>query len=168
MGSKKEFLWFYISIGSFFLMASTFLLMPTDFRTMNLQFMSYGVGIMFWAFLILGIVSQIILTKQRKNWFIRNRIRRFRTKSKSGVITFMQNLPATIADLTLVISIIALIVSIVLTNAMGYTCYIFMALLVFSFCMHCILNGKIYYYLTNQSTILRTAQPKQSEEKEKE
>ncbi len=168
MGSRKEFLWLYISIGSFFLMACSFLLMPINFETTNLQFMSYCVGIMFWVFLILGIVSQIILAKQRKNWFIRNRIRRFRTKSKSGVIAFVQNLPATIADITLVISIIALIVSIVLTNAMGYACYIFMALLVFSFCMHCILNGKIYYYLTNQSSILRTAQPKQSEEKEKE
>lgn len=168
MGSKKEFLWLYISIGSFFLMACSFLLMPINFETTNLQFMSYCVGIMFWVFLILGIVSQIILAKQRKNWFIRNRIRRFRTKSKSGVIAFLQNLPATIADLTLVISVIALIVSIVLTNAMGYACYIFMALLIFSFCMHCILNGKIYYYLTNQSAILRAAQPKQSEEKEKE
>lgn len=168
MASKKEFIWFYISIGSFFLMACSFLLMPINFETTNLQFMSYCVGIMFWVFLILGIVSQIILAKQRKNWFIRNRIRRFRTKSKSGAIAFLQNLPATIADLTLVISVIALIVSIVLTNAMGYACYIFMALLVFSFCMHCILNGKIYYYLTNQSAILRAAQPKQSEEKEKE
>lgn len=168
MGSRKEFIWLYISIGSFFFMASSFLLMPIDFRTTKLQFMSYCVGIMFWIFMILGIVSQIILAKQRKNWFIKNRIRRFRTKSKLGVIAFMQNLPATIADITLVVSIIALIVSIVLTNAMGYACYIFMALLVFSFCMHCILNGKIYYYLTNQSTILRSAQPKQSEEKEKE
>lgn len=168
MGNKKGFMMLYISIGSFFLMSVSFLLMPIDFAAKGLQFFNLLIGIMFWAFLILGIVTQVILGQIRKNWFIRNRIRRFQFRSKVGLVSFAQNLPACIADGIFLVSLIGLIISVIVTNGIGYACYIFMALLVFSFCMHCILNGKIYYFLTNQEKILKTSQPKRLDESEKE
>lgn len=168
MGNKKGFMMLYISIGSFFLMSVSFLLMPIDFAAKGLQIFNLLIGIMFWAFLILGIVTQAMLNKQRKSWLVRNRIRRFQFRGKIGLISFLQNLPACIADGILVLSIIGLIISIIATNGIGYTCYIFMAMTVFSFCMHCILNGKVYYFLTNQEKILKTSQQKRLDEEEKE
>lgn len=168
MGKKKEIILLYISIGCFFLMSVSFLLMPIDFATKGLQIFNLLIGIMFWVFLLLGIITQFILGHMRKNWFIRNRIRKFQFRSKVGLISFVQNLPACIADGIFVISLIGLIISVIATNGIGYACYIFMALLVFSFCMHCILNGKVYYFLTNQDKILKSSQPKHLDELEKE
>ncbi len=168
MGKKNGLILLFVSIGSFFLMSASFLLMPIDLEAKGLQNYSSAIGIMFWVFLLLGIVTQFILGRMRKNWFIRNRIRRFQFRSKVGLISFAQNLPACIADGIFVISLIGLIISVVATNGIGYACYIFMALLVFSFCMHCILNGKVYYFLTNQDKILKSSQPKHLDELEKE
>lgn len=168
MGTKKAFVLLYISIGSFFLMSCSFLLMPIDFAAKGLQIVNLLIGIMFWLFLVLGITIQLILSKIRKNWFTKNHIRRFQCKSRIGLISFVQNIPACIADGVCVISLIGLIISVIITSATGYACYIFMSLLVFSFCMHCILNGKIYYFLTNQDKILKASQPRHNDELEKE
>lgn len=168
MGKKREIILLYISIGCFFLMSVTFLLMPIDFTAKGMQIINLMIGIMFWVFLIAGVTTQILLGQIRKKWFIRNHIRRFQFRSKVGLISFVQNLPACVADGIFVISLIGLIISVIATNGIGYACYIFMALLIFSFCMHCILNGKIYYFLTNQEKILKTSQPKRLDESEKE
>lgn len=156
----------YISIGSFFLMSVSFLLMPIDFAAKEMSKGSIVVGIMFWASLVLGVATQVLLGYARKTWFVRNRIRRSRTKSRVGVIAFLQNVPACIADGLLAVSLIALSVAVVVTDATGYLCYVFMALTVFAFCMHCIFNGKVYYFLTNQDALLKASQPKHLDEDE--
>lgn len=163
MSKKKEIILLYVSIGCFFLMSVSFLLMPIDFATRGSQIFNLLIGIMFWTFLVAGLVIQFILNKIRKNWFIRNRIRSSQFRSKVGLISFVRNLPACIADGILAVSLIGLIISVIATNGIGYVCYIFMALLVFSFCMHCILNGKIYYFITNQDNILNASQKKNLE-----
>ena len=168
MGKKKNLMLLYISIGSFFLMSVSFLLMPIDFATKGMEVLNFMIGIMFWVFLLLGIITQVILGRVRKSWFIRNRIRRFQSTGKIGLISFVQNLPACISDGVLVLSIIGLIISVVITNGIGYACYIFLSMTVFSFCMHCILNGKVYYFLTNQDKLLKTSQQKRLDEEEKE
>lgn len=166
MSRKRDWMMLYISIGSFFLMSVSFLLMPIDFAAKKMPEGNVLVGVMFWATLILGIVTQIILGYTRKNWFVRNRIRRSHVKSKVGVIVFLRNAPACVADGLFAVSLIALIISIVVTNATGYACYVFMALTVFSFCLHCVFNGKVYYFLTNQETLLKASQPKHLDEDE--
>ena len=168
MGKKKNYMTLYTSIGSFFLMSVSFLLMPIDFAAKGQQIFNLLIGIMFWVFLILGIITQTMLNRARKSWFIRNHIRRFQFRGKIGLISFLQNLPACIADGMLVLSVIGLIISIIVTNGIGYVCYIFMSLTVFSFCMHCILNGKIYFFLINQDKILNASQQKRLDEEEKE
>ncbi len=168
MGKKQDVVLLLISIGSFFLMSCSFLLMPIDLATKELQEFNLLIGIMFWVFLLLGIITQIMLGHIRKKWFIRNHIRRLQFRKKVGIISFVQNLPACIADGFFLISLIGLVISVIITNGTGYACYIFMALLVFSFCMHCILNGNIYYFLTNRDVILKTAQSKRLDELEKE
>lgn len=133
------------SVVSFFLMSASFLLMPIDLMA------NAVVGIMFWIFFLLGIVFQIILASQKESWIQNEQKRKRRLhKKRVGIFSFMQNFLACIADVICVLCIIGLIVSVYLTNGIGYVCYIFMAMLSFSFCMHCILNGKIYYYITNQ------------------
>ncbi len=165
---KKEMIWLYISIISFFLMSASFLVMPFDYKTTGIEAMDFLGGIMFWMFLILGIASQIILAQKRKNWFIKNHVRRFKGKSKIGIVAFFQNLPAIIADCMVILSVLGLTISAIVTDGTGYVCYIFVSSLVFSFSMHCIFNGKIYNFLANIDKDLNVSQQKHLNVEEKE
>lgn len=107
------------------------------------------VGSCFWLFLILGVITQIVLSKHYKIVFGKKQTKEDK-QPKLGLISFFKNGFATLADLLMAISLIGLIVSMILSNSSGYICYIFLALLAFSFCMHCILNGKIYYQIQKQ------------------
>lgn len=166
MGKNKEVALLYTSIGSYFLMSVSFLLMPIDFAAKGLQIINLLIGIIFWVFLALGIITQCVLGHLRKKWFLKNRIRRFKFSNKIGLISFAKNMQACIADGIFVISLIGLVISVVATSGIGYACYIFMALLVFSFCMHCILNGKIYYYIMNQDKIKKALQKERAGQNE--
>lgn len=150
MDTKKEFMLLYISIGSFLLMSFSFLLMPIDFATKGLQIVNILIGIMFWLFLLIGIITQVALTQKRKKWFKKHHLKQYRLKMRVGVISFFQNTLGCIADIISAVSLIALIITAVLTDAAGFMCYVFLELFVFSFIMHCILNGKNYYFITNK------------------
>ena len=169
MRNKKEFIVLYISIACFFLMSLSFLFMPIDTSTQNYKLVNALTGIFYWVFLILGCVTQVILSKMRKKWLIENRIKKYELRrQKIGMLSFMKNKYGLVADILLLVSIIGLIVASIVTEGIGYICYIFMATLVFSFCMHCILNGKIYYYLTNREKILKCFQMNNVDNIEKE
>lgn len=168
MEKRKNLILFWISVCCFFLMSGLFLVMPFDFAAKQSKIMDLLIGVTFWVLLLAGIVTQIVLAQIRKKWFIRNRVRRYPFTKTIGVFSFLKNLPGSIADGVLVVSIIGLIVAVFATDGMGYACYVFMALMVFSFCMHCIFNGNIYYFLTNRDEILKTVKSKRSEDSEKE
>ncbi len=153
MNSRKDYIILWISIISFLLMAMSFILMPFEFTSEKLKLLNLISGIMFWLFLVVGIITQIMLTQQRKRWLIRHHLKRHRIKKRMGLVSFFQNMPGCIADIVSVVSLIALIVTAILTDVSGFMCYIFLALFVFSFSMHCILNGKNYYFITNKQKI---------------
>lgn len=147
-----DILWLWISIVSFLIMSVMFLIMPLDNKIPELRSgnASVIVGICFWAFLLIGIFAQVILSLRRKAWYQSQRINIKRSCAKRiGAIAFFSNMQALIADLVGVVALIGLIISAFLTHSTGYICYVFLALLSFAFCMHCILNGKVYYHITH-------------------
>lgn len=150
MGRKKvDIIWLCVSIASFLLMSITFMFMPLDSSGVyQADWYSIAVGACFWIFLILGIVTQFILSKRRRDWY---RIQRVKSRNykRIGLFAFFQNKFAIVADVAVVISLVGFTATMFITNSVGYTCYVFLSLLVFTFCMHCILNGKIYYHITN-------------------
>lgn len=149
---SSDVLWLWISIISFFAMSVMFLIMPigsatTDVREVNTLFI---VGGCFWTFMVIGVIAQIVFSKKRKAWYKAQRINIKRSSVKRvGAISFFSCREAVIADLIVIAALTGLIVSALLTHATGYVCYVFLALLSFAFCMHCILNGKIYYHITH-------------------
>ena len=156
--------WFTLSVISFALLSASFLLMSADSgdAEKGLSTMALMAGILFWVSLVFAIVTQVVLSHRRKAWFLSNKIRKKRFSHKMGAISFFKNLYAVIADVATVICIIGLVVSVILTDATGYACYVFVSLLVFSFSMHCILNGNIYYYIFNQDVIIKTIEKERS------
>lgn len=153
---KQDIILLCVSIGSFYLMALSFLLMPLKLPEIEPRILNIISGTMFWGFLIIGIVMQVILAQRRKIWIRRNHLQRNRNflHSKVGIIAFAQNVFGRIADVIFGLSLIALIIALILTGSAGYVCYIALAVFIFAFCLHCILNGKIFYYVQNQDKIL--------------
>ena len=142
---KKEIVILTISIISYFLLAASFLFMPLENK--QLQIMA---GVMFWVFLILGIVSQVLLAiwfrqacSKNKEWRIQ--------KQRIGIFTIGKNKFSVVADIVLLISAVTFVVLMIFTRGTGYISYIVLAILVFSFSMHCVLNGKVYYYICERA-----------------
>lgn len=167
---KQDIILLCVSIGSFLLMALSFLVMPLKMPNIEQRILNIIIGSMFWGFLIIGVAIQVILAQRRKAWIRRNHLRRNRNflYAKVGIIEFAQNIFGCIADLILGLSLIFLIIALVLTRSVGYVCYIAISVSVFAFCLHCILNGKIFYYVQNQDKILSKIEREQQSKKEKE
>lgn len=132
------------SIVSFGIMSLSFLLMPIDLmlNIINSRIINIIIGIVFWLGLLVGAVCQVILSIKMKPL-------RKESYNKPGLLKFFSNRLAVVFDTFLIIGLIGLVVSLIVTNMVGYSCYIFLSLTVLSFVMHCIFNGKNYKLLTN-------------------
>lgn len=149
---KIDLIWLIVSIGSFALMSVSFLLMPFDKTVEQYDTMDIIPGVMFWLFLVLGVAGQIILTIRRKRFLETDRRKRFQARNgRVGLLSVFKNIPAIVADVGFVISLVAFVIATKVTNGMGYICYILLAICAFTFCSHCIFNGKIYEYVTKLS-----------------
>ena len=152
MGTKLNYSLFITSMIGYFLMSVTFLFMPLETLEESIDNYSNILGILFWVFLAIGVITQFVLSYRLKLWCRTDKNALLKSKRMSyGVIAFWKNPPARISDAVMLISIVGLVISILATDATGYMCYVFVSLLVFAFCSHCIFNGKIYHYLTNKT-----------------
>ena len=149
MGRNRcDKIWFAVSVCSFLLLAVSFLLMPLGEET-GTELSTYALvaGGLFWGALLLGIVTQCVLAHRRRAWYAKRRNKRMRTAQKIGLISFFKNKPAAMADVALLLSLIGWIIVMIVTDGFGYICFVFASLFVFSFSMHCILNGKVFYHI---------------------
>ncbi len=148
MNVNKSKILLLLSVICFLLMSVDFLIMPIGNNIeKNMRWFEILTGILFWLPLIAGVVLQIIISfDYRKNInkdVIDNKL--------FGAISFFKNKIAVIFDVLSVISLVVLIVMLIFTSATSYFCYILISLFAFSFCMHCILNGKIYNSLFSKN-----------------
>ncbi len=158
---KTDLIWLVVSIALFLCMSVSFLLMPieTSATLSGLSVTAFIAGIAFWLFLLLGCVSQAILTYRRNKWYVINRVRYGKIKQgKLGIISFFQNKYAMIADITLAVSFLTLVCLQLFGYNTGYICYVLVCTCSFSFCMHCILNGKIFYHITHQDELMEAVE----------
>ena len=150
-----------ISVGGFLIMSVSFLVMPIESITIL-------PGLLFWLGLVLGIGLQIVLEVRRRAFFKSYAIRREKMqKPKNGLLSFGSNSVAIIADRSMIISFVAMILAFVFTKGYGYVCYVFIATTVFSFCMHCVLNGRIYFHAKNQLKVRQVLEQKKANSTDK-
>ena len=145
-----------ISISCFLIMSVSFLLMPIE--SINIL-----PGLLFWLGLFLGIVLQIVLEIRRRAFFKAYSVKCEKMqKPRNGLLSFGSNTLAIIADRSLAISLVAMILAFVITKGYGYICYVFITTTVFSFCMHCVLNGRIYFHARNQMKVRQVLEQKKA------
>ncbi len=132
-----------VSAVSFFILSLSFLFLPVEGVVSN-SVKLIILGVVIWLFLIIGILSQIKLSLWFKKSVKKDGIS---DKGRIGVLCFLQNTYSTLADIICAVSLIGFIVSAVITHLFGYINYVLLFVLIFSFSMHCILNGKVYNYI---------------------
>ena len=144
------------SVAGFAILSLSFLLMPLDTMTILS-------GALFWAGLLAGAGIQIALSARRKALFRKYNVNcKTMQKPRNGLLSFASNKIALVADIVCAVSIIATVLSFVLTNGTGYMCYVSLAMLVFSFSAHCIFNGRIYFYIQNREKICQALEQKKA------
>lgn len=159
--NKTDRLLLGTSIGGFAVLAISFMLMPVE----GLGFVP---GILFWGGLVTGVALQIVLEARRNSLFAKYNVKReTMQKARNGLLSFRSNSLAAVADVFLIVSAVATILAFILTKGTGYVCYISLSVLVFSFCMHCILNGRIYIFVKNQNKVRQVLEQKKANSMDK-
>lgn len=141
---KKQKFMFWISALGFFAMSLSFLFMYQDIMYIGVPLRIIIAGIAFWGMLIIAVAAQLMLCVSMRELIKSD----FSTKKrKIGLICCFSNRYAAVADLFMIVSMIILIISFIFTDASNYFNYIILSVFVFSFSMHCILNGRKFYYM---------------------
>jgi len=152
-GKRSGKVLFILSAVTFFISSAAILFMPfSSFEQDGDVLLAYILAIVFWTFLLFGIVFILIVGKQRRKDLL------FSLTGK-GRIVFLRsfkNKPAIVFDVLLIVGILSLVVSLLvirtlpswLTLAGTFTS-------VFSLEMHALLNGKSYEWLFSKPRNMR-------------
>lgn len=128
-----------------FLMSASILVMPTAVQLgQQDRKMTILIGLAFWLSAITGYVLVGVANSERK-WFIDYKVDgNVKMDCRSGIAEFFTNVPATIADVTMIMSFIMFVIINFTKWRYEYIAYVLLFLLIFSLNMHCMFNGRIY------------------------
>lgn len=152
-----------ISFVSALFMPASFLIAPINSlnTVQSPRWVAVLAGSVFWAFLVLEILSQVFITKERKKWF---RLKRITDDpiSKVGVLSFFSNPAAKVADIICIVSLILCILFLLFVKNTNYFHFILIFIFVSSFCFHCIFNGKNIVFVYNRKAFLKSNETDQT------
>lgn len=144
MKKKTDRMILWASVLCFLVMSLSLLLIPVET-------VGYFPAMLFWGGMLGGVVLQILLGMRRKAAVTR----RERKGKRIGLLVVGSSREAWFVDGVFLGSILFTVLAFVLTRGMGYICYCAIALTLFSFCMHCILNGRNYSRLYDSNKARR-------------
>lgn len=140
---RKHMLWLFM--GFLAVLSIGIILMPIGSmnkeKTMLLMYLS---GAAFWIGIIGTVYMTFKINRSRKGSYRFNE--QFGNQKQFGLIHFFQNKEAMLVDVCMFISIIGFIIAKICSSHLVVS-FIFLALFVFTFGMHCLLNGINYRYL---------------------
>lgn len=134
---------FYLSSVSFLLMSSTALVMPrADAQESSLRI----TGAAFWLFLIAGFLFNFLSDWAQKTYQKELPEKAEKMSGRVGLLSFFSNIPAGVCDAVLLAGVLAAVCMGLLRPALmtTYAAYVLLFFITFSFCMHCLLNGRKY------------------------
>lgn len=107
-------------------------------------------GILFWLSLI-GAYALFFFVNRSRKVFLKH-IKKDVT-SPPGLVRFFSNKPAKLADIATLASLVLFTIFALFTDS--YFIYVFLSVFVFSFQMHCVLNGENYIYINSNKKVRR-------------
>lgn len=123
-----------------FLFSTSFLIMPlaSELSLSGDNFLLTVTALWFWLSAILSGITFLLANKKRK-------AATGTMKSRPGIFCFFKNPWAKLADSAFGISLSGFIL-VTIAAPKSYLLYILVSLSVYTFLMHCVLNGKNYQY----------------------
>lgn len=140
---RKQMLYLYAVFLA--AMSASVFLMPFGIKMADESMMlTYISGILFWIGLLgtIAMAVHITLSRRRSQGFAKTHP----NHKRLGLIHFFQNMPAFICDILMFISLIGFIITRIWVGTTIWP-FIFLSILVFTFGMHCMLNGSNYIYI---------------------
>ena len=136
---------FWFAVVFIFLMSASILLMPIAVQMGEQdRKMTALIGIVFWLSAITGYTLIAMANAERK-WFIIRKIDgNVKMNCHPGIATFFTNVPATVFDVTMILSFLMLIIINFTDWRYEYVTYVLLFLMVQTLNMHCLFNGRIY------------------------
>lgn len=139
---------FYLYMAFLAVLSISVFLMPVGIEIADkTNLLTYLSGVMFWIGLVGTICMALYITYLRKR--SKEFAERISNNTKLGIIHFFQNKPAIISDVLLFVSLIGFAIVRILSSTTILS-FLFLSLFIFSFGMHCMLNGSNYNYITYQ------------------
>ena len=135
---------YWSSVGCFFMMSAMILIMPVIESN---EKAIIPIGLAFWFFAISGYILLIVANVEFKR--ISGNLRKNK-RSLPGIISFFSNKIAMIADVAVIISIVAFVIICITELRFKYIAFVTLFLLIFSLHMHCLFNGRIYKLIKNE------------------
>ena len=115
--------------------------------TKTQQMMAYIIAFLFWSSIIGELICVRLSSNERKRLERKFHNGREINQSLPGVFSFAKNRESKIADITLYLSVILLGIIIWTNIKTGWIIIGVVSILVLSFNIHCVFNGKNYRYL---------------------
>ena len=142
---RKRQVMFFLYVFFLAVLTASIVIMPFAVQTREKSMaLIYVAGSLFWIGVIGIAVMLIIISRARRADIV------FRAKypdlRRFGPICFFRNLPAIIADVVMILSAVAIVVVCLTVRSVNVR-FAVIALFVFSFGMHCMLNGVNYIYV---------------------
>lgn len=126
-------------------MSVSFVFMPFGVKmadeSMTLTYIS---GTMFWIGFLGTIATAVCITYSRCRSKDFNK--EYPNQKQLGLIHFFKNKPASVCDILMLVSLVGFIIACIWVETTILP-YIFLSILIFSFGMHCMLNGSNYIYI---------------------
>lgn len=140
---RKRMLYLYVAFLA--VLSVSVFLMPFGIKMADeSMLLTYISGVSFWIGLLgtIAMAVYITLSRHRSKGFKQV----YPNHRRLGLIHFFQNMEAFICDILMFISLIGFIITRIWVGTTIWP-FIFLSILIFSFGMHCMLNGSNYTYI---------------------
>lgn len=136
---------YWLSVAFLTIMSSTILVMPFIVTATNEnKFLVVVVGVLFWGSAIAGCTSIVMANKERI-WFVSKQLDEdVGMGCRPGIVTFFANIPATVADVSMLTSFVLFTIVNFTEHKNSYLAYVLLFIFILSLNMHGLFNGRIY------------------------
>lgn len=145
---SKGKLFFYLYIAMLAILSGSTFMMPFGIKTADKSMLlTYMSGALFWIGLIGTIVMAVLVTisKRRCKEFEES----YQGSKKLGLICFFKNTEAFVFDIIMFVSFVGFVITAIWVGTTVWP-FVFLPVFIFSFGMHCMLNGSNYIYIKQQ------------------
>ena len=144
---KTKRLLFSFNILFLVILSVSVSIMPYNSKTDGVTDMKILTGVMFWLGLIgTMLFASLINYFRRKDKLFNKAAEKY---NKLALIHFFQNRPAMVFDVILILTVLGF-VAILIFDLNLFFKFSFLSAIIFSFGMHCILNGINFVYVMNK------------------